>query len=293
MAYSNTPIDINTATQGISLPKELSREVWAKAVEDSAIMRFARRMELPGRGLDIPVITSGITAEIVGVETAEKHVSTPEFSNKVMSPVKIAAIVPFSDEFRRDMPQVYDQVIRDAPKAIAKTFDTTIMHAATAPKTGFDILSDATAISFGTDAYAALVSAKGSVATASARLNGWLLSPQAETALLSATDGEQRPLFINSAISEGAITRLLGEEVDFSTHAYKAGTPNVLGFAGDWDKAHYGIVEDITVKFSDQATINDGTQQVNLWQRNMFAMLIEATLGFVVEDKAAFVKLTA
>ena len=48
----------------------------------------------------------------------------------------------------------------------------------------------------------------------------------------------------------------------------------------------------INLAISDQATINTGTEQVNLWQRNMFAVRVEAEVGFVVRDAAAFVKLT-
>lgn len=73
---------------------------------------------------------------------------------------------------------------------------------------------------------------------------------------------------------------------------YKAGTPNVVGFAGDWTQARYGIVDGINVSISEEATINTGTEQVNLWQRNMFALRCEAEVGFVVKNAAAFVKLT-
>ena len=66
----------------------------------------------------------------------------------------------------------------------------------------------------------------------------------------------------------------------------------MVGFAGDWSQARYGIVDGINLAISDQATINTGTEQVNLWQRNMFAVRVEAEVGFVVKDAAAFVKLT-
>ena len=74
--------------------------------------------------------------------------------------------------------------------------------------------------------------------------------------------------------------------------AYVAGSPATIGFAGDWTQARYGIVDGINIAISDQATINDGTNQINLWQRNMFAVRVEAEVGFVVADDDAFVKLT-
>ena len=54
----------------------------------------------------------------------------------------------------------------------------------------------------------------------------------------------------------------------------------------------YGIVDGINIAISDQATINDGTNQINLWQRNMFAVRVEAEVGFVVASASAFLKLT-
>jgi len=46
------------------------------------------------------------------------------------------------------------------------------------------------------------------------------------------------------------------------------------------------------MSISEEATVNDGTNQINLWQRNMFAVRVEAELGFVVSNTNAFVKLT-
>ena len=41
----------------ITLPSSVSNEIWAKTLESSAIMQLAQRIDLPGNGLTIPVIT--------------------------------------------------------------------------------------------------------------------------------------------------------------------------------------------------------------------------------------------
>jgi hypothetical protein len=43
---------------------------------------------------------------------------------------------------------------------------------------------------------------------------------------------------------------------------------------------------------SREATVNDGTNLVHLWQSNMVGIRIEAEVGFVVRNGSAFVKLT-
>ena len=74
--------------------------------------------------------------------------------------------------------------------------------------------------------------------------------------------------------------------------AYKAGTPNVLGIAGDWTQAMYGLVNGIDISISEEATLTSGNTTINLWQQNMFAVRAEVEVGFVA-DTACFNKLTA
>lgn len=278
MALDTTSHDVFRGTDGIDLPPDISREIWQSAVEESAIMRLAQRVYLPGRGIAIPIIASDGEAQLVN-EAAEKPVSNPELDNEVMIPVKIAMIQTFSNEFRRDLSRVYDALRRRAPYAVAKKFDQLAFHGTSNP-TGFGTLATATSISLDPDVYDGLVEAKAGVATAGGMLNGWAFAPQGEVALLGALDGVQRPLFLNSATNDGSVGRVLGAPVHYSTAAFQAGTPNTVGIAGDWNMAYYGMVENITIKFSDQATVNDGTAQINLWQRNMFALLVECEIGF-------------
>lgn len=294
MALSTTPIDINRGTSGIVLPKELSDEVWASAQEESVIMRLVPRMELPGAGQTIPVITGDAAASWTA-ESTEKAVSEATFGDKQMAGYKLAVIELFSMEFRRDMPRVYDELARRLPNAIAKKFDQTVFSAA-APGSNFDVLGSSTAVSLTPTSpatvYDQLVAAYSALATASHEPTGWVLSPQAIAQLLGATDTTGRPMLINSPM-EGSIGYLLGAEAHKSGHVYAAGTPNQVGFVGDWSQARWGMVNPgITVSISEEATVNDGTNQVNLWQRNLFALRVECELGFVVRDANAFIKLT-
>ena len=290
MALKTNPIDINRGTTGLQLTPEQSREIWAAAVEQSAVMQLAQRVTLPGSGISIPIITGDPVADFVA-ETAEKPVSESTFGMKVMTPYKIAVIEIFSNEFKRDFAALYRELARRLPGSIGKKFDATVFNG-TAPGTGFDVLTAATAVGIGgTGTYGKLVTAYTTVGAAG-RLNGWAISPQGEGILLSATDNAGRPLLINSINNDSAVGRLLGAKVVESDRVYKAGTPNVVGFAGDWTQARYGVVDGIKLDISEEATINTGTEQVNLWQRNCFALRCEAEVGFIVKDASAFVRLT-
>lgn len=291
MALSTNPVDTNRGTTGIQLPAQLSAEIWAGAQEESAVMRLAQPITLPGSGITVPVITGDPAADWVA-ETAEKPVSKSSFGFKQMTPYKIAVIELFSNEFRRDLPALYAELVRRLPASIGKKFDETVFNG-TAPGSNFDVLTNSTAVAIGgTGTYGKLVTALETIATTDAELTGWAISPQAEALLLKATDGNNRPLFIPNANDDRAINNLLGARVERSRRVYKAGTPNVIGFAGDWAQARYGVVDGINIAISEEATINTGTELVNTWQRNMFAVRVEAEVGFVVRNAAAFVKLT-
>ena len=69
---SGTP----TNRTNITLPAEMSREIFAKMQTESAVMQLARQIELPGKGVEIPVITSDPAAAWVA-ETGRKPVSNP------------------------------------------------------------------------------------------------------------------------------------------------------------------------------------------------------------------------
>lgn len=283
MAATGVP----TNRTNIELPAEVSAEIIQKTQEASAVMQLARQIVLPGRGVEIPVITSDPTAEWVA-ETGLKPVSNPGLEKKIMTAYKLAVIVPFSNEFRRDAKALYDELVKRLPNALGLQFDKTCFGIESAPGSNFDTFASCTAQNIGgTNTYAGLVAADTDVAVAGGILNGYVISPQAKGVLLSATDGDDRPLFINS-VAEGAIPMILGSKTLLSKGAYKAGTgasiPNIVGVAGDWTQAMYGTVEGVKIDISDQATLTVGSgqsaTQINLFQQNMFAVRAEIELGF-------------
>lgn len=280
---------VATNRTNITLPVDVSQEILQKTQEESAVMRLSRQISLPGRGTAINVITSDPEAAWVG-ETNAKPVSDPGLETKIMQAYKLAVIVPFSKEFRRDVASLYDALVERLPRALGAKFDATVF-AGTAPGSNFDTFAGCTAQSIGTDAYAGLVAADGDIAAHGGAMNGIALSPVGKGILLAATDQQKRPLFINS-VAEGAIPVVLGSPVTISKGAYKAGTPNVVGVAGDWTQALYGTVEGVEISYSEDATLLDSNNNpIYLFQQNMFAVRAEIELGFRA-DTTCFNRIT-
>lgn len=269
---------VPTNRTNISLPPEVAAEILAKTQEASAVMSLARQIALPGRGVSIPVITADPEAAWVG-ETEAKAVANPSLSTKVMEPYKLAVIVPFSNEFRRDAAALYDELIRRLPLALAAKFDATVVGAVQAPGSNFDTFAAATAQNISNpNTYSSLVAADADIATHGGIMNGIALSPQGKSVLLGAVDGDSRPLFINN-VSEGAVPMVLGAKTVLNKGVYD-GTNHVVGIAGDWSQAMYGTVEGVVIDYSSDATLTSGNTTINLFQQNMFAVRAEIEIGF-------------
>ncbi len=288
-------VDISRATSGVNLPPDVSQEIWGGTLEASAVMQASRQINLPGSGVSIPIVTGEAEAGWVA-ETAAKPVSRPTLANKTITPYKLAVIVPFSDEFRRDLPALYAELVRRLPSALGKKFDQTVYAATGAPGSNFDQLGGATQVTVdATNTYADLVAAYQAVAAAGGDLSAWIARPELQGLLLGATDGFGRPLFTPDATTSNQVGSMLGRPI-YGTRATMLSSTTVgddTGIAGDFaGSAVYGTVEGVQVSFSDQASLDDGGTEIRLWQQNMFAVRAEIEVGFRVRDLAHFVRIT-
>ena len=281
---------ISTNRTDITLPADIAQEILQKVRDTSAVMQLARQVALPGRGLQIPVITSDPTAAWVA-ETGAKPVSNPGVGTKLMQAYKLAVIVPFSDEFRRDAAALYDALIARLPGALAYKFDQTVIGAADKPGENFDNFAAASAQALvpdvGETIYGNLVKAYTDIAEHGGSLNGFALSPAGVGLLMGAVTTSGTPIFV--APDAGRLGRVLGAQTAEGRGMYKAGaapvgsgagTPAVVGAAGDWSQAMFGTVEGVQIRFADQTGLTINSEQVNLWEHNMFAVRAEIEVGF-------------
>ena len=299
-----TAIDISRKTTNVIFDPEVSNEIITKAIDESAIMQLAPKMEIAGNGKKYQTITGDPVPEWVG-ETEVKPVGKFDFGTKEVEPYKMALIVPFSDEFRRDKQALYNECINRLPKLFGKKFDATVMGS-TAPGQNFDVLGGVQAVSLtpaqGKTLYDQFVAVDQLIGNADGIMNGIALAPQGRSVVLGATDSTGHPLF-TAGVQSGTVNPILGANVSVKKGVYVAGTsgnpgtPAVLGLAGDFDNCAWGAVNSIQGAISDQATLTytDGAETVtlNLWQRNMFAVRFEIELAFMVRDANTFVRLTA
>lgn len=287
-------VDISRGTTGVNLPPAVASEIWGALTQESAVMRAARRINLPGNGVSIPLVTGDATAGWVD-ETLEKPVSRATLSNKTMTPYTLAVIEPFSNQFRRDLPALYAELVRRLPFALAKKFDETVFGG-TAPGSNFDTLATAPTLTVdGTGTFADLAAVLNALAAQGVELSAWIARPELHGLLLTSVDTLGRPFFLSDPANGGTVGSVFGAPVYRTRATMPTGigaTDDKIGFAGDWQgSAVYGTVEGIQISISDQATLNDGGTALNLWQRNMFAVRAEVEIGFRVRDVNHFVSI--
>lgn len=298
-----TYLDVSRQTSNVIADPEISNEIWAKAVEDSFFMKHARRITIPGVGVKIQTITGEPTANWVE-ETNAKPISTHTFGKKTIIPYKLAVIEPFSDEFVRDKRALYDELVRRLPKALATKFDATIMGSS-APGSGFDVLGGCTKVSLnpaqGSTVYDQFLTVDSAISTANGTMDTIGLAPAGKTKVQGAIDQTGHPLF-TPGVGSAVVNGILGAQVDVNKNLFVAGTaaagndsgtPAIVGIAGDFSDAMYGMVEVISIETSREATLSDGNGgTINLWQQNMTAVKAEVSITFAVKSTSEFVLLT-
>lgn len=292
-------VNLERSSTGSALPPILAQDILAKTVENSFVMRMGRRVSVPGSGLTIPVITGEPTPAWTA-ETARKPVSTHTLTRKSLIPKTLAVIEPFSNQFRRDLPGLYAELVRRLPLAIAKKFDSDVIFSDRSNvdslwSNGVAVGSNANrSVLDSTGTYQDVIDGVSAVVTAGYDPNGIVFSPAGELLLASAqtagplTFGQGRTggLVGNSITSRNVAVS--GLDADGSGGG--ATTFTVNGIVGDWDQLLWGAVESIDITISDQSVlyVDGGVNDIHLFQQNMFAVRAEIEIGAVIGDVKAF-----
>lgn len=296
--------DISRHTSNVILDPEVSREIWAKTIDQSFFMQAARQISIPGSGVKIQTITGDPQASWVD-ETNTKPVGFHTFGTKTITPYKLAVIEPFSEEFVRDKAALYNECVNRLPGALSKKFDSTILSTS-APGSGFDVLGNCTKVSLipgsGDTLYDQFLTVDANITAADGIMTAIGLAPAGKSKVLGAVDSVGHPLF-TPGVGSNTVGNILGADVIVSKGLYVAGaagspgTPAKVGIAGDFTDAVWGSVEGIKMGVSNQATLtytNQSAQTVtiNLWQQNMVAVRFEIEVAFAVRSTDEFNILT-
>jgi HK97 family phage major capsid protein len=299
------------------LPKTITSEMFAKAQENSLVLRLGRRIPVSFGETVIPVNVKRPEVGQVGTGTTNaqreggtKPLSGVAWDSKVMQPIKLATIVTVSEEFARTNPQgFYSQLQSDLGFAIGRGIDLAVFHGKQ-PLTGGalqgisadNVLNNTTKIvntdtSTTNNLYDELIAAYSLVTADDFDFDGWAVDTRFRPRLIQ--EGAERDVNGNlvnplGLSLNGTVGNILGFQAQYGKAvrgdlgAATATTTQMIG--GEFQQLAWGFADNIRYKISDQVTLTDGTNTISMWQTNQVALLVECTFGWVVNDLDAFAK---
>lgn len=293
---------------------EQSAPIFNQARSSSVFQQLIRQVTLGGSGVSVPVVTGKPVAGWVD-EGGQKPASKGSRTLKTISPKKLAAIVVNSEEVVRANPGGYITDLRDdLAEAFALAFDAAVAHdkladgTSTGPfSTYLDQATKVVEVGSHTtaqggvhgdlnEALSLLVNDRDSNGRGK-RLNGWAFDSVMEPVFNGQTDTTGRPLFIDQPVDvdTAGIVRLgstMGRRSFISDGVGTVDGETVVGYAGDWTQAAWGVVGGISYSVSNQATVTIDGELVSCFENNLVAIRAEAEYGFLLNDADSFVKFT-
>jgi HK97 family phage major capsid protein len=264
-------------------------------LRESAVMSLSRVDRVPGKRQRYTVYAGRPTAQFVS-EGAAKPTTGAEFAEVVVNVKKIASQVIYTEELLEDAaedPRVL--VNADVQSAIADLIDAHALGyaAGSTVSTSFDtaLTSTTSSVELGSsgDALASAVSsAFNTIESNGYTPSGIILASDGRAHLRDARRAVETTAPVYTASYEREPDTLYGAPIRYSSNlprfsATKAAS-KIVGIVGDFSGAIAAMRADISVRTSDQASIDvSGTVQ-HLWQQNKMAVQWETRLGFTAHD---------
>ena len=292
------------ASGGFLAPDQFVQGAFQRGIDrQSAVAALSQVRRVSGGTVKFTEYVGRPVAAFVD-EAADKAATGAEYAQVTVDIKKIAAIVMYTQELiedAQDDPTVL--VNQDVRASFADLIDSHALGRDSAGAIVSQFNSELTETTQGVEWVAAdadgvadaISSAMATIEANGYRATGAILAADGAAQLRNARDADGRPLYSDGFTS--APSSIWGIPLHYSTNlqsfATAAAAGRVVGVVGDFTHALLAVRNDISVKFSDQATVDVGGTQHRLWQQNKVASLWEARVGFVAHDlNRAFVKIT-
>jgi HK97 family phage major capsid protein len=283
------------ASGGYLAPDQFVQGAFQRGIDrQSAVAGLAQVRRVGTKTVKFTEYVGRPTAAFVD-EAAAKAATGAEYAQVTVDIKKIASIVMYTQELLEDAQEDPQLLInQDVRAAFANLIDAHALGysdgTAITSQFNSELATTTSTVEYvqaDEDALAnAISSAMATVEGNGYTPNGVILANDGRTVLRNARDADGRPLFTNGFEREpGSIYGLdLRYTTNLDRFATAAAAGNVVGVVGDFTHALLAIRSDITVDFSDQATIDVSGTKHDLWQQNKVAARWECRVGFVAHD---------
>lgn len=297
MAFNN----ITSRTDvGALIPEDVSRDMLNNYVpRESAALTMFRRIPVGRTQVRFPVLSALPTAYWVTGDTGLKQTSEIGWASKFLNVEEIAVIIPVPDNVLADVEaDIWDEATPLLAEAVGRTVDSAVFFGSNAPA------------SFPTNILAAAAAAGNSYTegTSTAAQGGFYGDIDAALALLEADGYDSTGIVASTTFraklraarntagdrtdpgrANGDFSQFDGEGVSYPMRGMwptTAGGVGVRAFLGDWRQFVLGVRQDINIKMSSDAVIQDNTGAIvyNSFQQDLTFLRLTFRVGWQVAN---------
>lgn len=278
------------------IPHEVQAAVIEGVVTTSAALTMGQTQPMPAGSQAVPVLASMPTAGWIGVG-GRKPTTQMSWTALVLKAEEVAATIDVPLAYVDDAGfPLWESIQPRMVEALAKVIDEAIFFGTNAPASfptgGVFAASSAVALPAApeNDIAGLFNAALGTVEAAGLDPTGHAADVTVRSLLRGARTVTGEPLFVSSPV-EGVTDTVYGLPIAWSRGA-AFDTTKAIDFSGDWTCLRIGIRQDVTVDYSDEATLVDAGGQVlvSAFQEDKRIMRCHMRLGAVigkpVTDKA-------
>jgi len=302
MAFNNL---ITRSDAQALIPEDVADEIIQGAIQQSCIMRYARRLPNMSRNQRrMPVLSSLITAQFVTGDIDTKQTADSLWNNKFLDAEELAVIVPVPENVLDDVDfDIFGEIRPRIEEAFGLAFDKAVCFGTNAPSSWpLDIVSAAVAAGnsvsattgTGVDLYDDILGDNGTLSLVEQdgfMVTGHIAPMVMRGKLRGLRDAVGQPIFqVNPGTGEPTLQGqaqyfLDGAPVDFPRNGSQDPNTAVL-ISGDFTQLVWSVRRDITFKVLDQAVIMDGSGNIvfNLAQQDMIALRATMRLAWQVPN---------
>lgn len=293
------PFDNLTSRTDVAatIPEEVSNAMIGKATDQSAALQLFTRIPVPGQQVRFPVLSALPTAYFVAGDTGVKQTTELGWANKFLNVEEIATIMPVPDNVIADMQlNIWDQALPLLSEAVARTLDAAVFFGVNAPASYPTNVNAAAAAAGNTVTRGTATAAQGgflgdldnviaAVEEDGFDVNGYVASTLVRRALRSARDTTGQRTDLGRV---GADLRTYdGSPIAYPMRGlWPTGAASPQLIAGDWSRFVIGVRQDISLKVSNDAVVQDNTGAIvyNSFQQDLTFLRVTFRVGWQVAN---------
>lgn len=278
------------------IPTEYSNELLNGTVEQSNVLRLARRLRRMTRKEErLPVLSALPVATFRTGDTGLSQTTEANWTDRIITAEPLDVLIPIPRDVLSDANiPLWSEIMPVAQEACGTAIDNAVLYAINAPATwpGGIALEAIAASNYvvegtGTDLYDDLLGAGGvfaKVETDGFSVDGCIAHLTMKGKLRGVRDANGIPVFNRDPVT-AAQYLLDGSPINFPKNG--AGSTDYPLVAGAWREMVYSVREDASFEIFREGIIQDAAGNIvyNLMQQHMYAMMLTIRLGFAVANR--------